>query len=55
MAIPHLFERMVMRGFDCYKITNWQFVGEKCKTKMMDAYVDNIIALFNAKEEELEQ
>lgn len=38
---------------DCYKITNWQFVGEKCKTKMMDAYVENIIALFNAKEEEL--
>lgn len=35
---------------NCYKITNWQFVGEKCKTKMMDAYVEKIIALFNEKQ-----
>lgn len=34
---------------DCYKITNWQFVDEKCKTKMMDAFVENIIAWFNAE------
>lgn len=34
---------------DCYKITNWQFVDEKCKAKMMNAYVEKIIALFNDK------
>ena len=34
---------------DCYKITNWQFVDEKRKTKMMDAFVENIIAWFNAE------
>ena len=34
---------------DCYRITNWQFTGEKCKAKKMNAYVENIIAKFNAE------
>lgn len=34
---------------DCCRITNWQFTGEKCKTKKMNAYVENIIAKFNAE------
>lgn len=34
---------------DCYKITNWQFVDEIRKNKMMDAYVEHIIDWFNAE------